>query len=128
MESVLLVEDQQMVADIVAKFFRKLGFNRIDIAYNLQQGLEKSAGSYDIVILDIALGEEMSFPILERIKKEKPATPVLMFSGYDSEDNIKHAKSLGADGFIPKPFRMDFLQDFLLPKIEHMRKELEKKA
>lgn len=127
MESVLLVEDEQMVADVVARFFRKLGFNRIDIAYNLQQGLEKSGGNYDIVILDIALGEEMSFPILEKMKNENPSTPVLMLSGYDSEDNIKHAKSLGADGFIPKPFRMDFLQDFLLPKIEHMRQEKGKK-
>lgn len=123
MESVLLVEDEKMVADVVARFFRKIGFSRIDIAYNLAQGIEKSNGKYDIVILDINLGEEMSFPVLEKIKKEKPETPVLMFSGYDSDDNIKYARSLGADGFIPKPFRLDFLQDFLLPKIEHMRQE-----
>ena len=76
-----------------------------------------------MVLLDIALGDEVSFPLLERIKKECPDLPVLMFSGYDSDENIRKAKALGADGFIPKPFRIEFLDDFLLPKIEHIKRK-----
>ncbi len=122
MEKILLVEDEKMIADIVVRFFEKKGF-KVDVAYDLPHGMEKYDPGYDIVILDIALKSETSFPLLERIKKEKPETTVLMFSGYDSEEYITKAKHLGADGFIPKPFRMEFLDDFLAPKIEAIRRK-----
>jgi DNA-binding response OmpR family regulator len=125
MKKVLIVEDEKMVADVISRFFKKKGME-VDIAYNLSAGMEKFNPSYDMVLLDIALGEEVSFPLLERIKKECPDIPVLMFSGYDSDENIRKAKSLGADGFIPKPFRIEFLDDFLLPKIEHIKQKKKK--
>jgi len=122
MRRILLVEDEKMVADLIARFLGKRGL-KVDIAYNLSQGMEKFNPEYDMVLLDISLGEEESFPLLERIKKECPDLPVLMFSGYDSDENIRKAKKLGADGFIPKPFRIEFLDDFLIPKIESLRKK-----
>ena len=125
MKRMLIVEDEKMVADIIARFFEKKGI-KVDVAYDLSTGMEKFSPDYDLVLLDIALGEENSFPLLERIKKEHPEIPVLMFSGYDSDEHIRKAKALGADGFIPKPFRIEFLDDFLLPKIESMRKKLKK--
>ncbi|MGD2279567.1 MAG: response regulator, partial [Candidatus Omnitrophota bacterium] len=126
MEKVLIVEDEKMVADVISNFFKRKGL-KVDIAYDLSTGMEKFNPEYDMVLLDIALGEERSFPLLERIKKECPDMPVLMFSGYDSDENIREAKRLGANGFIPKPFRIEFLDDFLIPKIESIRKQKEKK-
>ncbi len=122
MKKILIVEDEKMVADVISRFFKKKGMET-DIAYTLASGMEKFNPDYDMVLLDIALGDEVSFPLLERIKKECPDLPVLMFSGYDSDENIRKAKTLGADGFIPKPFRIEFLDDFLLPKIEHIRRK-----
>jgi DNA-binding response OmpR family regulator len=122
MKKILIVEDEKMVADVISRFFKKKGMEA-DIAYTLASGMEKFNPDYDMVLLDIALGDEVSFPLLERIKKECPDLPVLMFSGYDSDENIRKAKTLGADGFIPKPFRIEFLDDFLLPKIEHIRRK-----
>jgi OmpR-family two-component system manganese-sensing response regulator len=122
MKKIFLVEDEKMVADVIARFFEKKGFE-VDVAYDLKSGMEMFNSSYDLVLLDINLREETSFPLLEKIKKENPQLPVLMFSGYDSEENIMKAKSLGADGFIPKPFRIEFLKDFLFPKIEAMRRK-----
>jgi DNA-binding response OmpR family regulator len=125
MKKVLIVEDEKLVADVINRFFKKKGIE-VDICYNLKAGMEKFCPDYDMVLLDIALGEEVSFPLLEKIKKECPDIPVLMFSGYDSDENIRRAKSLGANGFIPKPFRIEFLDDFLLPKIESLRKAKKK--
>ena len=85
--------------------------------------IDLATGKAQPYLLDIALGEERSFPLLKKIKKEHPEIPVLMFSGYDSDEYIREAKKLGADGFIPKPFRIEFLSDFLLPKIEALRRK-----
>ena len=127
MNKILIVEDEKMVADVILRFFKKRGF-QVDIAYDLATGMEKFCPDYDMVMLDIALGREKSFPLLKKIKEECPDIPVLMFSGYDSDENIREAKRLGADGFIPKPFRIEFLDDFLLPKIEHLRRKREEKS
>ena len=126
MKKIFLVEDEKMVADVIARFFEKKGFE-VDVAYDLKSGIEMFNSSYDLVLLDINLRDETSFPLLEKIKKENPELPVLMFSGYDSEENIMKAKNLGADGFIPKPFRIEFLKDFLFPKIEAMKRKQSKK-
>ncbi len=122
MKKIFLVEDEKMVADVIVRFFEKKGFE-VSVAYDLDSGFEMFKPGYDLVLLDINLRDRTSFPLLEKIKKENPDLPVLIFSGYDSEENIQQAKKLGADGFIPKPFRIEFLKDFLFPKIESMRKK-----
>ncbi|MFQ5952423.1 MAG: response regulator transcription factor, partial [Candidatus Omnitrophota bacterium] len=116
MYKILMVEDEKMIADIIIRFFQKKGF-KVDVAYDLAEGLEKDSTDYDIILLDINLREEKSFPILKKIKEKDPKKPVLMFSGYDSDENIREAKKLGADGFIPKPLKVGLLQNFLLPKV-----------
>ena len=124
MKNVLIVDDEKLISDVMYEFFERIGF-KADVANDLASGMAKNPSDYDLVILDISLKDETSFPLLEKIKKETPEVPVLMFSGYDNDENIRLAKKLGADGFIPKPFRIEFLQDFLLPKIESIRRKKE---
>ena len=117
MKKIFLVEDEKMVADVIARFFEKKGF-QVDVAYDLTTGFEMWKPGFDLVLLDINLRDETSFPLLKKIKEENPDIPVLIFSGYDSEENIQKAKKLGADGFIPKPFRIEFLNKRLSTNIK----------
>lgn len=122
MKNIFLVEDEHMIAELILEFFEEKGF-KVDVAYTLQEGLDKyDPEVHDVVLLDISLKADLSFPILKKIKETNPKTKVFMFSGYDSDEYIMEAKKLGADGFIPKPFRIEFLCDFLLPKLESFRK------
>ena len=85
--------------------------------------MEKYSEGYDLYLLDINLREEVSFPLLEKIKQDYPKSVCLMFSGYDSEENIRTAKGLGADGFIPKPFKIEFLEQFVFPKVKFLKEK-----
>jgi len=125
MHKIFLVEDEKMVADVIKHFLEHKGYETV-IANNLKDGMDLFSNEFEVVLLDIQLGMETSFPLLKRIKEENPNTLVLMFSGYDSEEYIREAKKLGADGFIPKPFRVEFLDDFLLPKLDYMRRKRER--
>jgi DNA-binding response OmpR family regulator len=113
----LVVDDEKLVADVISVFLKRKGMT-VDLAYDLAEGMARSGGEYDLVILDISLNNEQSFPILEKIKKESPLTVVVMFSGYGTEEYLEKAKRLGADDFVPKPFRVEYLVEYLLPKIE----------
>lgn len=61
-----------------------------------------------LVLLDIMLPEEDGFSILEKLRAA-PATkrlPIIMLTAKGSEYDIVHGLDIGADDYIPKPFRM----------------------
>jgi len=122
MEKILLIEDEVEVADIIAKFLGRKGFT-VDVAYDLPGGQEKFMPNYyTLVLLDIMLKGQKSFSLLDKIKQESPQTLVIMVSGYDDSENISEAKKRGADGFVPKPFKIEYLEGFLLSKIKSVRR------
>ncbi len=120
MEKILLVEDEKEIAKSIAAFLKRKGFS-IDIANNLEQALKTFSPEYKIVLLDILLGSEKSFPLLKRIKQEAPRTIVIVITGYDEEENIKEARRLGADAFIVKPFTDGYLEELILSKIKSLQ-------
>ncbi|MCK9614391.1 MAG: response regulator [Candidatus Omnitrophica bacterium] len=122
MDKVLLVEDEKETADAIAKFLTRKGFE-IDVAYDLSSALSKNISDYQIVLLDILLKGEKSFPMLKKIKQEQPKLPVIIVSAYDNDENIMEAKKLGADGFIAKPVMTEYLENFLLSKIHSLRRK-----
>ncbi len=122
MDKILLVEDEKETADAIARFLTRKGFE-IDVAYDLSTALGKNISDYQIVLLDILLKGEKSFPMLKKIKQEQPKLPVIIVSAYDNDENIMEAKKLGADGFIAKPVMTEYLENFLLSKIHSLRKK-----
>ena len=122
MEKILLVEDEKETADAIARFLTRKGFE-IDVAYDLSTALAKNISDYQIVLLDILLKGERSFPMLKKIKEEQPKIPVIIVSAYDNDENITEAKKLGADGFIAKPVMTEYLENFLLSKINSLRRK-----
>ena len=56
----------------------------------------------DIVIMDIRMPGGDGLTALGRIKLEKPATPVLMFSTYDNPTYVARSVALGASGYLLK--------------------------
>jgi DNA-binding response OmpR family regulator len=122
MEKILIVEDEKDTADAMAKFLTRKGFD-VEIAYDLPSALNRFLAYYKIVLLDILLKGEKSFPVLKKIKAENPETFVVVVTAYDNDENIAEAKKLGADGFITKPIMSEHLEAFLLSKIHSLHKK-----
>ncbi|MDD4954922.1 MAG: response regulator [Candidatus Omnitrophica bacterium] len=122
MDRILMVEDEKETADAIARFLTRKGFE-IDVAYDLPSALSKNVSDYNLVLLDILLKGEKSFPMLKKIKQEQPKLPVIIVSAYDNDENIVEAKKLGADGFIAKPVMTEYLENFLLSKINSLRRK-----
>lgn len=122
MDKILLVEDEKETADAIARFLTRKGYE-IDVAYDLATALSKNVSDYNLVLLDILLKGEKSFPMLKKVKQEQPKLPVIIVSAYDNDENIVEAKKLGADGFIAKPVMTEYLENFLLSKIQSLRRK-----
>ena len=106
-ERILLV-DEEKLARMVELELRYEGYE-VEKAFDGRTGLERAlSGGFDLVLLDIMLPEEDGFSILEKLRAA-PATkrlPIIMLTAKGSEYDIVRGLDIGADDYIPKPFRM----------------------
>lgn len=100
----LLVEDQQMAADYIAKGLRENDFV-VDVAANGIDGLHLLlTHDYDLAILDVMLPGINGWKLLEMARQADRATPVMFLTARDDvEDRVKGLE-LGAEDYLIKPF------------------------
>lgn len=92
-----------------------LGFNLetegyiVDTVYSAEEALTHNLSDYDLILLDIMMGE-ISGIQLARIIKSNPATasvPIIFCTAKDSEEDMIHGLDLGADDYITKPYSLN---------------------
>jgi len=99
----LIVDDDRVLADVVAFALRREGFQIIQ-AYDGAAALERWAEEApDFVILDINLPKIDGFTVCQRIRKEAD-TPIIMLTVRSEDGDVVHGLEIGADDYISKPF------------------------
>jgi two-component system C4-dicarboxylate transport response regulator DctD len=64
-----------------------------------------SAGPFDLLISDIRMPAKSGFDLLELAHRHNPDLPVILMSGYPTDEMLKGCHSLGAAAYIMKPIR-----------------------
>ena len=101
---VLVVEDDQKIASFIVKGLRQAGF-AVDHAADGEEGLHRSVSQpYDVAIIDIMLPKLDGLALIERMRKEKVNTPVIILSARDSIDDRVKGLQTGGDDYLTKPF------------------------
>jgi two-component system, OmpR family, response regulator VanR len=102
---VLVVEDEALLAGAVARGLRAQGM-AVDVALDGAAGLEKvETTSYDVCVLDRDLPGVHGDDVCRAVTSELPQTKVLMLTAARSTDALVEGLALGADDYLPKPFR-----------------------
>jgi len=102
---VLVAEDEPRVAAAVARGLRREGM-AVDVAPDGATALFKArVHPYDVVVLDRDLPEVHGDDVCRELAAEQPATKVLMLTAARSTDSLVEGLALGADDYLPKPFR-----------------------
>jgi DNA-binding response OmpR family regulator len=100
---VLVVDDDRVLADVVAFTLRRDGFEVI-LAYDGLAGLQRwKEDEPDLVILDINLPKMDGFSLCRRIR-EQAEVPIILLTVRSEEDDIIRGLHLGADDYVVKPF------------------------
>jgi CheY-like chemotaxis protein len=110
-ETILLVDDEQMVLSVGREMLRYMGYRVITAqsgraAVDIINDREKEL---DLVILDIIMPEMGGGETFDLIHERRPELPVLLCSGYSLDDKAAKILERGCDGFIQKPFDLDKL-------------------
>lgn len=102
-KTVLLVEDERRLREIVSDYFRSEGFEVVE-AEDGKQALELFAEhTIDLIMLDIMLPEIDGWSVCRRIRKES-AVPIIMLTARSDEEDTLLGFELGADEYVTKPF------------------------
>jgi DNA-binding response OmpR family regulator len=102
---VLVAEDEPRVAAALARGLRREGM-AVDVASDGAAALYKArVHPYDVVVLDRDLPELHGDDVCRELAAEQPATKVLMLTAARSTDSLVEGLALGADDYLPKPFR-----------------------
>lgn len=114
---VLIVDDDRDMVTALESVIADTGAT-IEIAHDGNEAIEKANSCLpDIVVLDAMLPKRSGFLVLEKLKgsgKKKGSKPfVIMITGNEGKRHQQWAESLGVDGYLNKPFRMEKLIDSL---------------
>ena len=104
-KTVLIVEDEQSIVDILTFNLTKEGYNTIealDGPTGLQLALEQNP---DLVLLDLMLPGMSGFNVCQKIRQAGSAVPIVMLTAREEEDDKVRGLELGADDYITKPFK-----------------------
>ena len=107
-ETVLLVDDEEMVADIGERMLKKLGY-RVLLAESGRKAIqifEKAHHRIDLVILDMIMPEMGGSETFDMLKAIAPDIKVLLSSGYSLDGKASQIMKRGCNGFIQKPFNL----------------------
>ena len=101
---ILLVEDDERTAAFVKKGFEQSGFV-VEHANDGEVGLEWALqATFDAAVIDIMLPNLDGISLIEKIRKAKIPTPIIVLSAKGSvEDKVKGLQS-GGDDYLAKPF------------------------
>jgi two-component system, OmpR family, response regulator len=101
---ILLVEDDLKIASFIVKGLKAAGY-AVDHSKDGEEGLRLAlAESYDTAIVDIMLPKLDGLTLIERMRKEKVNTPVIILSAKGSIDDRVKGLQTGGDDYLTKPF------------------------
>ncbi|MDB4575088.1 response regulator transcription factor [Akkermansiaceae bacterium] len=106
METILIIEDEIDIANLVRFNFERNGYS-VDIAHDGREGLEKILKNQpDLVILDLMLPEIDGYKILKKMQRDtrSHSIPVIMLTAKSQIDDRLKGLELGADDYVTKPF------------------------
>ena len=107
-ERILLVDDEEMVADIGKDMLEKLGYKILVAASGTEaiQIFKTSRDTIDLIILDMIMPDMSGGETFNRLKAIKPDVRILLSSGYSLNGQASEIMKRGCNGFIQKPFNV----------------------
>ncbi len=106
---ILLVEDEEMLNSITAKYLRAENMT-VDTCFNGQQALDYiSTSSYDVIVMDIMMPVLDGMDALTQLRNDGCNTPVVLLTAKDSLQDKVQGLNTGADDYLVKPFELEEL-------------------
>ena len=101
--TILLVEDERKLRDLVRSYLERAGFTVLSTDSGAEAITLASSARPDLVVLDLGLPDIPGEAVVREVRAAAP-TPVLMLTARSMEEDRIRGLELGADDYVTKPF------------------------
>lgn len=106
---ILIVDDEEDLCEILQYNLGNAGY-QTEVAHSAEEALKRSLFSFDLILLDVMMGQMSGFKLADKLRKEMNINiPIIFLTAKDTENDVLTGFSLGADDYIPKPFSVNQL-------------------
>jgi DNA-binding response OmpR family regulator len=108
-KKILILDDEEDLCEILQYNLANEGY-KTDIAHSAEEALKRKLDDYDLLLLDVMMGQMSGFKFADKLRKEmNNNVPIIFLTAKDTENDILTGFSLGADDYIAKPFSINEL-------------------
>ena len=102
---ILVVDDEEDLCEILQFNLETEGFE-VDTAHSAEEALELNLTRYQLILLDVMMGEISGFKMARMLKNDEKTAhlPIIFLTAKDTENDMLTGFNLGADDYISKPF------------------------
>ncbi len=109
--TLLVVDDEQFVRDLLEDFFAKNGYT-VTTAANGETAIDCCrADRFDAALVDLKMPDRTGTDVLGELRAIDPNLPVIIMTGYPTLDSSVEAIRRGAQDYVVKPFRLQDLKE-----------------
>jgi len=106
---ILIVDDEEDLCEILQYNLGNEGYFT-EIAHSGEEALKRLPGNFDLLLLDVMMGQISGFKLADMIRKDLNFNvPIIFLTAKDTENDVLTGFSLGADDYIAKPFSVNEL-------------------
>ncbi len=104
-DKVLIVDDDVSICKLLQKVMEINDLEPECVNSGAQALSVLSEKSFDIILLDINLGDMEGFDVIKQLRDKGIKTPIMIISGRNEDYDSLYGLSIGADDYVTKPFR-----------------------
>lgn len=113
MNTILLVEDEDMLRGLIRELLEIKGFKVLEACQGLDavEMLQSTSAVVDLILTDVVMPHMNGSEMVDRLRVDHPQVKVIFMSGYTGSSNASIHKYLEMPGiiFLQKPFRLNTL-------------------
>lgn len=104
---ILVVDDEDDLCEILKFNLENEGYE-VDTANSAEEAMRMDISCYNLLLLDVMMGEISGFKMASLLKKDKKTAhvPIIFITAKDTENDTVTGFNLGADDYISKPFSL----------------------
>jgi CheY-like chemotaxis protein len=114
MAKLILIEDDEGVRRYFKTVVERMGYELVT-AEDGPSGLTLiESSTADVIMTDLNMpGYPSGMALVRRIRELRPETPLIVVSGYPTQERLEECKALGINDFLTKPFEMTFFSSVI---------------
>jgi len=122
---VLVIDDDEVVGRSFDRVLSDKGYDVRTVLSGEEAMETMNESDFDVVFTDIKMPGMDGLEVTQRIKERCPWTPVVVITGYGTEENENRAAVLGASGFVRKPLTPEIIESVTLKAVSESEVVLE---